>query len=441
MAVGPCPVADVELNAMSSGPPLCRSCGKPLTTVVVDLGMTPISNAFVRADRASFSEKFYPLKSFVCDSCWMVQLEDFETPETHFHGDYVYFSSFSDSWLAHARAFVETSVKRFSLGASSRVVEVASNDGYLLQYFVERGIPCLGIDPAANCAKAAWDLRRVPTEIAFFGSKTAARLREQGGGADLIVANNVLAHVPDINDFVAGFKILLGEHGVASFEFPHVLEMIRSNEFDTIYHEHYSYLSILALEPLFARHGLRLVDAERLSTHGGSLRIYVSHTKADVTPSGAVADLKRVELSSGLDQAATYAAFGKNVRQLKRSLLQLLIGLIENGKSIAAYGAPAKGNTLLNYCGIGRDFIAYTVDRNVHKQGLLLPGTRIPVLPPAEISRRKPDYVLILPWNLREEIIAQLAEIHGWGGQFIVPVPKPVVLGGQEAGLRPRAAV
>jgi len=434
-------VAGVGLNAMSSGPPLCRSCGAPLMTVVVDLGMTPISNAFVRADRASFGEKFYPLKSFVCESCWLVQLEDFETPETHFHGDYVYFSSFSDSWLAHARAFVETSAARFALGASSRVVEVGSNDGYLLQYFVERGIPCLGVDPAANCARAAWDLRRVPTEIAFFGSKTATRLREQGGGADLIVANNVLAHVPDINDFVAGFKILLGERGVATFEFPHVLEMIRSNEFDTIYHEHYSYLSILALEPLFARHGLRLVDAERLSTHGGSLRIYVSHAEADVTPSAAVADIKSVELSSGLDQAATYAAFGKNVRELKRSLLRLLIGLIENGKSIAAYGAPAKGNTLLNYCGIGRDFIAYTVDRNVHKQGLLLPGTRIPVLPPAEISRRKPDYVLILPWNLREEIIAQLVEIHGWGGQFIIPVPKPVVLGGPEAGLRPRAAV
>jgi SAM-dependent methyltransferase len=429
------------LIAMSSGHPSCRSCGAPLTTVVVDLGMTPISNAFVRADRASFSERFFPLKTFVCDSCWLVQLEDFETPETHFHGDYVYFSSFSDSWLAHARAFVEKSIARFALGAASRVVEVGSNDGYLLQYFVERGISCFGVDPAANCAKAAWELRRVPTEIAFFGSKIATRLRERDGGADLIVANNVLAHVPDINDFVAGFKILLSKQGVATFEFPHVLEMISNNEFDTIYHEHYSYLSILALEPLFARHGLRLVDAERLRTHGGSLRIYVCHAEAGIAPSAAVADIKSVELSSGLDKAATYTAFGKNVRELKRSLLQLLIGLIEDGKSIAAYGAPAKGNTLLNYCGIGRDFIPYTVDRNVHKQGLLLPGTRIPVLAPAEIFRRRPDYVLILPWNLREEIIAQLAEIHGWGGQFIVPVPKPVVLGSREAGSRPRAVV
>jgi C-methyltransferase-like protein/putative zinc binding protein/methyltransferase family protein len=434
-------MAGLELSAMACGLPLCRSCGAPLTTVVVDLGMTPISNAFVRADRAALGEKFYPLKSFVCDSCWMVQLEGFETPETHFHGDYVYFSSFSDSWLAHARAFVETSVARFALGASSRVVEVASNDGYLLQYFVEHGIPCLGVDPAANCAKAAWDLRRVPTEVAFFGSKTALRLREQGGSADLIVANNVLAHVPDINDFVAGFKILLSDRGVASFEFPHVLEMIRNNEFDTIYHEHYSYLSVLALEPLFARHGLHIVDVERLSTHGGSLRVYVGHAETGVTPSAAVTNIRSMELSAGLDKAATYSGFGKNVRELKRALLRLMMDLVEDGKSIAAYGAPAKGNTLLNYCGIGRDFIAYTVDRNVHKQGLLLPGTRIPVLPPEEISRRKPDYVLILPWNLRDEITAQLTEIRDWGGQFIIPVPMPVVFGAGEPDLRSQTAV
>ena len=401
--------------------------------------MTPISNAFVRADRAAFGEKFYPLKSFVCDHCWLVQLEDFETPETHFHGDYVYFSSFSDSWLAHARAFVEVSITRFKLGSASRVVEVGSNDGYLLQYFVERGIPSLGVDPAANCAKAAWDLRRVPTDVAFFGSATATRLRDQGGRANLIVANNVLAHVPDINDFVAGFNILLSEDGVATFEFPHVLEMIQNNEFDTIYHEHYSYLSLLALEPLFARHGLRIIDVECLSTHGGSLRIYVGHAETSVAPSVAVADLRRAELSVGLDKVATYAAFGKNVRELKRSLLRLLIGLIEDGKSIAAYGAPAKGNTLLNYCGIGRDFIGFAVDRNVHKQGLLLPGTRIPVLAPEEIDSRRPDYVLILPWNLRDEITAQLSHIREWGGRFIIPVPKPVDLDAGQSGARSRA--
>lgn len=412
---------------MAMGAPTCRSCGAPLTAVLIDVGMTPISNAFVRADHASFSERFYPLKSFVCDRCWLVQLEDFETPETHFHADYVYFSSFSDSWLAHAKSFVEKAVARLSLGVNSRVVEVGSNDGYLLQYFVQRGIPCLGVDPAANCAKAAWELRSVATEVAFFGSKAATRLRDLGGAADLIIANNVLAHVPDINDFVAGFKIMLSEQGIATFEFPHVLEMIRNVEFDTIYHEHYSYLSLLALEPLFARHGLRVIDVERLSTHGGSLRLYVAHADRTIVAE-AVEQLRQEEILAGLDRLATYETFGHRVRQLKRSLLRLLIGLIEEGKSVAAYGAPAKGNTLLNYCGIGRDFIAFTVDRNVHKQGLLLPGTRIPVLAPDEIAKRRPDYVLILPWNLREEIVAQLNQIPDWTGQFILPVPEPVIL-------------
>jgi hypothetical protein len=412
---------------MAIASPLCRSCGAPLAAVLVDLGMTPISNAFVRGEHASFSERFYPLKSFVCDRCWLVQLEDFETPEMHFHAEYVYFSSFSDSWLAHAHHFVEKAAARLALGPNSRVVEVGSNDGYLLQYFVVRGIPCLGVDPAANCAKAAWDLRGVPTEVAFFGSKAATQLRERGGPADLIIANNVLAHVPDINDFVAGFKILLGARGLATFEFPHVLEMIRKVEFDTIYHEHYSYLSLLALEPLFQRHGLRVIDAERLSTHGGSLRLYVTHSGRG-TAAEAVEQLRQEEALAGLDRLATYETFGQRVRQLKRSLLRLLIGLLESGKSVAAYGAPAKGNTLLNYCGIGRDFIGYTVDRNVHKQGLLLPGTRIPVLAPDEIEKRRPDYVLILPWNLQEEIVAQINQFPDWTGRFIVPVPAPVIL-------------
>jgi hypothetical protein len=425
LAIGPRALAAVENMALNL--PICRSCGAPLTVVLVDLGMTPISNAFVRAGHASFSERFYPLKSFVCDQCWLVQLEDFETPQTHFHADYVYFSSFSDSWLAHAESFVEKAVKRLALGANSRVIEVGSNDGYLLQYFVERGIPCLGVDPAANCAKAAWDLRGVPTEVAFFGSKAAKQLRERDGAADLTIANNVLAHVPDINDFVAGFRILLSENGVATFEFPHLLEMIRNVEFDTIYHEHYSYLSLLALEPLFQRHGLQVVDVERLSTHGGSLRLYVAH--GDRLPiTDAVAQLRHEEVKAGLDRLATYEAFGQRVRQLKRSLLRLLIRLLESGRSVAAYGAPAKGNTLLNYCGIGRDFIAYTVDRNVHKQGLLLPGTRIPVLAPEEIDKKRPDYVLILPWNLRDEIVAQVNQFSDWAGRFIIPVPEPVIL-------------
>lgn len=401
----------------------------------MDLGLTPISNAFVRIDCESSSERFYPLRSFVCDQCWLVQLQDFEARETHFHADYVYFSSFSDSWLAHARSFVEQAVSRLELGPNSMVVEVASNDGYLLKYFVERGIPCVGVDPAANCAKVAWDLRRVSTEVAFFGSKFAVELRERRGAADLIIANNVLAHVPDINDFVAGFKILLGEQGVVSFEFPHLLEMIRNVEFDTIYHEHYSYLSLLALEPLFQRHGLRVIDVERLSTHGGSLRLHVAHANhTDVANS--VKQLRREETLAGLGQLATYETFGRRVRQLKRSLLRLMLGLLEDGRSIAAYGAPAKGNTLLNYCGIGRDFIDYTVDRNVHKQGLLLPGTRIPVLAPDEIDKRRPDYVLILPWNLRDEIVAQINQFPNWVGRFIIPVPEPVILGSRGQSLK-----
>src|ERR1700727_145087 len=298
-------MAAVGLNHMPTALPNCRSCGAPLSAVMVDLGMTPISNAFVRAGHASFSERFYPLKSFVCDRCMLVQLEDYETPQTHFHGEYAYFSSFSDSWLAHARSFVGNAVNRLGLSTNSHVVEVGSNDGYLLQYFVERGIPCIGVDPAANCARAAWDLRRVPTEGAFFGSKAARQLRERSGAADLIIANNVLAHVPDINDFVAGFTILLGERGVATFEFPHVLEMIRNVEFDTIYNEHYSYLSLLALEPLFERHGLRVVDVERLSTHGGSLRLYIAHA-GHMAVIDSVKQLRQEEVVTGLDRLATY---------------------------------------------------------------------------------------------------------------------------------------
>jgi SAM-dependent methyltransferase len=405
----------------------CRSCGQPLTEILVDLGLSPISNAFIRPERASLSEKFYPLRGYVCGACWLVQLEDYESPETHFHGRYMYFSSFSDTWLAHARAFVEQAVQRFTLGSHSRIVEVASNDGYLLQYFVERGIPCLGVDPAVNCAQTAWQERRVPTEIAFFGTDTASRLLAQGGAADLIIANNVLAHVPDINDFVAGFKILLKPEGIATFEFPHILKMIRHNQFDTIYHEHYSYPSYIALAPLFARHGLAIVDADRLLTHGGSLRLYVRHSGTQKM-SESVSRLASEEIGAGLDKAETYRTFGAHVRALKRSLLTLLIGLIDDGKRVAGYGAPAKGNTLLNYCGIGTDFLAFTADRNPYKQGLLLPGTHIPIRPPEAIFEEKPDYVLILPWNLRDEIIAQLAGIREWGGKFIVPIPQPAVL-------------
>jgi ubiquinone/menaquinone biosynthesis C-methylase UbiE len=404
----------------------CRSCSAPLAAEFIDLGLTPISNAFVQADRAAAPDAFYPLRSLVCESCRLVQLQDFEVPQTHFHEQYAYFSSYSDAWLAHCRRYVEDATKRFSIGPQSRVIEVGSNDGCLLQYFVEQGIPCLGIDPASNCASVARDQRQVPTEVAFFGTSTAKRLADQGLTADLMIANNVLAHVPDINDFVAGFQLLLKPQGTITFEFPHLLELIRNVEFDTIYHEHYSYLSVAALEPLFARHALKINDVERLPTHGGSLRLHVRHAPADET--AALAALRAEELAYGLQDAATYDKFRTRVRALKRELLSLLIDLKNAGKRIVGYGAPAKGNTLLNYCGIGKDFLLFTVDRNVHKQGLLLPGTRIPIKAPEAIFREKPDFILILPWNLQHEITSQLAGIRDWGGRFIVPIPHPRVL-------------
>lgn len=388
----------------------------------------PISNAFVRPEQAEAGERFYPLKVCVCERCWLVQTENYVAPETHFHGDYAYFSGYSETWLAHCREFAAHAVERFGLTSESRVVEVASNDGHLLQYFLERGIPCLGVDPAANCAKVAWEQRRARTEVAFFGTRTAARLLDQSGAVDLIVANNVLAHVPDINDLVAGFKILLKPEGTASFEFPHLLELIRNSQFDTIYHEHYSYPSLIALKPLFTRHGLAIVDVQQLPTHGGSLRLYVRHAETVGAPGRAVGEIEADEVAAGLSAAKTYAIFDARVRALKRALLTLLIDLTNADKTVVGYGAPAKGNTLLNFCGIGADFLPFTVDRSAHKQGLLLPGTHIPIRPPEEIFAFKPDFVLILPWNLREEIMTQLAGIRDWGGKFIVPVPWPTVL-------------
>lgn len=422
------PTAVTLAPHLASARPACRSCGAPLQAVFADLGPMPISNAFVRPEQAAAGERFYPLRVCVCEHCWLVQTENYVAPETHFHGDYAYFSGYSETWLAHCRALAAHAVERFGLNSESRVVEVASNDGHLLQYFVERGISCLGVDPAANCAKVAWEHRRVRTEVAFFGTRTAARLFEQSGAADLIVANNVLAHVPDINDFVAGFKILLKPEGTALFEFPHVLELIRNSQFDTIYHEHYSYPSLIALKPLFARHGLDIVDVERVRTHGGSLRLYVCHAGTVGARARPVGEIEVEEVSAGLSTTKAYVAFDARVRALKRSLLTLLIELTNADKKIAGYGAPAKGNTLLNFCGIGADFLPFTVDRSTHKQGLLLPGTHIPIRPPDEIFAFKPDFVLILPWNLREEIMAQLAGIRAWGGKFIVPVPWPAVL-------------
>ncbi|MGL4618019.1 MAG: methyltransferase domain-containing protein, partial [Chroococcidiopsis sp.] len=355
----------------------------------------------------------------------LVQLEEFESPEHIFgDGDYAYFSSYSDSWLRHAKAYTELMVERFKFNAASQVVEIASNDGYLLQYFHQKGIPVLGVEPAANTAKAASE-KGIPTWVKFFGVNTAKEMVAEGKSADLLLGNNVLAHVPDVNDFIGGMKIVLKPNGILTMEFPHLLQLMQQNQFDTIYHEHFSYYSFITVEKMFAAHGLTLFDVEELSTHGGSLRIYGKHSNA-VEPrvSNRVKQLKTKEAAAGLEDIETYLTFGEQVKATKRKLLKFLIEAKSQGKTIAAYGAPAKGNTLLNYCGVGKDFIDYTVDRSPYKQGLFLPGTHIPILHPDKIRETQPDYVLILPWNLKEEIMTQMAYIAEWGGQFVVPIPE-----------------
>lgn len=404
--------------------PTCRSCDAPLTTLFVDLGLSPISNAYPPDVTPRPIEGVYPLRAFVCDRCKLVQLADVATRETHFHEDYAYFSSYSSAWLDHSRLFAESAIARFGLGSSSRIVEVGSNDGYLLRNFVSRGIPAVGVDPAANAAAAA-EAVGVRTTVGFFGRDLAAVVARDHGQADLIVANNVLAHVPDINDFVAGFAVVLAPRGTISVEFPHLIELIRKVEFDTIYHEHYSYLSLLALAPLFARHGLAAYDVERLPTHGGSLRLFVGHLSAGHEPTANLAGLIAEEAAAGLERIETYVSFGEDVRQRKDALLALVRPLKAGGARIAGYGAPAKATTLLNFCGLGAETLDFTADRNPAKQGRLIPGTGIPILRPEAIAERRPDYVMILPWNIRDEIAADLAYIGEWGGRFIVPVPEP----------------
>lgn len=404
----------------------CRFCAAPLKHTFVDLGMSPLSNAYVSHEHANRMEPFYPLHAFVCDACFLVQLEEFETPE-HIFSDYAYFSSYSDQWLEHARVYAQEMTTRLGLGGHSRVVEVASNDGYLLQYFRERGIPVLGIEPAANVAAVAVG-KGIPTVTKFFGVVTARELAKDFA-ADLLVANNVLAHVPDINDFVAGLKILLKPEGVATMEFPHLLRLMADNQFDTIYHEHFSYLSFLTVKKIFASHGLAILDADELPTHGGSLRIHAAHAENGARQATArVAALERQEREAGLERLETYAGFAEQVRETKRRLLEFLIAAKRAGKTVAGYGAPAKGNTLLNYCGIRSDFLDYTVDRSPHKQGRLLPGTHIPIHHPDRIRETRPDYLLILPWNLKEEVMEQMADIRQWGGKFVVPIPRVEVL-------------
>jgi len=398
----------------------CRLCGAPLEHVVADLGVSPVANDFLREQDLGRMEPFYPLCARVCEQCLLVQLEAFEPPERIFSGEYAYFSSFSAGWLDHARRYTDAVVERFGLDASSNVVEIASNDGYLLQYFVERGIPVLGVEPTANTAAAAI-AKGVPTEVRFFGREAANDLRGRHA-ADLLVANNVLAHVPDLNDFVAGLALLLAPEGVLTIEFPHLLRLLEQAQFDTIYHEHYSYFSLLTASRALARHGLAIFDVEELPTHGGSLRVFAGHAPRE--PGERVLALRERERAAGLEELATYVAFAERVRREKREIVSFFVEQKDAGASIAGYGAPAKGNTLLNYCGIGRDFIDYTVDLNPHKQGRYLPGTRIPVRDPAEIRRTQPDLVVILPWNLRDEVMEQLAFVRAWGGRFAARSPE-----------------
>ncbi len=416
----------MSTNELSRFRTTCRFCGAPLTHSVVDLGAQPPCESIVSAERFNAAEAIYPLHAMVCSECLLVQLDTDIAPDS-IYTEYAYFSSFSVSWLDHARRYVEMMAQRLQLDASKQVVELASNDGYLLQYFIQRGVPAYGIDPAANVAKAA-EARGVPTVVAFFGVNTAQEMARQGRQADLIVANNVFGHIPDIADFVAGMKILLKDGGTITIEIPHFMRLMEFNQFDTIYHEHYCYHTLLSDTRIFAAHGLRLFDVQELPTHGGSMRMFVCHADDPRETGGSVEALMQIERARGLDKLETYVAFDEQVRETKRKLLSFLIEAKRAGKSIAGYGAPGKGNTLLNYCGIRQDFIDYVVDRNPYKQGKFLPGSRIPIYAPERINETKPDYVLILPWNIKEEVMQQMAHVRAWGGKFVVPIPQVCIM-------------
>jgi len=400
----------------------CRFCSAPLEHVFADLGMSPLANSYLTPEQANGMEPFYPLRALVCASCHLVQLEEYQTPQ-HIFGDYAYFSSYSTSWLDHSRRYVEQMVQRFGLDGSSHVVELASNDGYLLQYFHALGVPVLGIEPAANVAKVALQ-KGIPTLVEFFGVETAQSLAGESQ-ADLLLGNNVLAHVPDLNDFVGGMKVLLKPDGVITMEFPHLLRLMEDNQWDTIYHEHFSYFSFGTVSRVFEAHGLALFDVEELPTHGGSLRIFGAHAEdAARQQTDRARDLLDREHAAGFDDLATYTGYGERVQADKRDILAFLIDLKRQGRRLAGYGAPAKGNTLLNFCGIGTDFLDYTCDLNPHKQDHLLPGSHIPIRAPDALREDKPDVVLILPWNLKDEIVEQLSFIREWGGRFVTFVPE-----------------
>ncbi len=405
---------------------VCRFCGADLQRTFVDLGMSPLCETYPSPADLSHGEVYYPLHVYVCEKCWLVQLEEYESAEKIF-SDYPYFASYSDSWLKHSEKYCNEMKARFGLGKQSFVAEVASNDGYLLQYFVRMNIPVLGIEPAANVAKAAVE-KGVPTLVRFFGTQVAKELAAEGRTADLVAGNNVLAQVPELNDFVEGLKILLKPDGVLTLEFPHLLRLIELNEFDTIYHEHFSYFSLISTLKIMEAHGLRVFDVEELKSHGGSLRVYACRASSKahaVAPS--VQKVMSDEINAKLDSIEGYESFARQVKETKLELVDFLLTAAKQGKKVAGYGAPGKSATLLHYCGIGKDLIEYTVDRSLHKQGRHLPGTRIPIYHPDRIRETMPDYVVILPWNLKDEIMQQLPFIREWGGRFVVPIPKVTV--------------
>ena len=405
----------------------CRFCGAALAQTFADLGMSPLCETYPSAADLNRGEMFYPLHVYVCGRCFLVQLESYESPENIF-SDYPYFSSYSDSWLKHCETYCEKMTRRFGLDARSFVVEVASNDGYLLQYFVRGGVPVLGIEPAANVARTAVE-KRIPTQVEFFGAAAARRLAESRSRADLVLGNNVLAQVPDLNDFVEGLRILLKPRGVLTLEFPHLLRLMDERQFDTIYHEHFSYFSMLTVAAILEAHGLKAFDVEELPTHGGSLRVYACRAEeGERRVESAVTGLIRRERAAGLDSPAGYRKFAEDVKRTKWALVEFLLTAAREGKRVAGYGAPGKSATLLHYCGIGKDLIQFTVDRSPHKQGRFLPGTHIPIHHPDRIREARPDYVVILPWNLKDEIMGQLQYIREWGGRFVIPIPEAAVL-------------
>ncbi|WP_085723374.1 class I SAM-dependent methyltransferase [Pseudomonas sp. R37(2017)] len=405
----------------------CRGCATALTLPLIDLGTSPPSNAYVRADQLEQAEQWVPLKVAVCQQCWLVQTEDYTSADSLFDAEYAYFSSFSSTWLAHAERYVAEMVERFGLGADSRVVEVAANDGYLLQYVARRGIPCLGVEPTRSTAQAAREKGLEIREV-FFGRDTAAQLKSEGWGADLMAANNVLAHVPDINDFLGGFATLLKPTGVATFEFPQLLTLMAGQQFDTLYHEHYSYLSLTAVQTLCERNGLQVFDVSQLSTHGGSLRVFVQRLdgeRREVQP--AVRQQLQAELAAGVKTPEYYTTLAPAAERIKHDLLRFLLQARADGKRVVGYGAAAKGNTLLNYAGVKPDLLAWVADANPHKQGKYLPGSRIPIVSPARIDIEKPDYVLVLPWNLLDEITQAFAGIRAWDGRFVIAIPELII--------------